>query len=87
MPVQVIDLIGRRMRDPVLAVLFANCYPNTLDTTVEMFDEVVQRSIRAHVRACAEERTRTAQCVPCVSYVSMHVRVMCQCMAHIFVES
>ena len=30
-----IERTGARIGDPVLAELFANCYPNTLDTTVE----------------------------------------------------
>ena len=32
-----IDNYTARMKDPDLAMLFNNCYPNTLDTTIEYF--------------------------------------------------
>lgn len=36
---EVIANISARMKDPVLAAMFSQCYPNTLDTTVVYFNE------------------------------------------------
>jgi len=35
---RIIDDMSSRLRDPDLAMLFANTFPSTLDTTVKYFD-------------------------------------------------
>jgi hypothetical protein len=38
---KVINSVSQRIVDVELAQLFHNCFPNTLDTTVEMFDDKI----------------------------------------------